>query len=452
MIVAKARSVASAGSRTQFFALGTLPSMPLRTRVGIVVCSLAVAAAACSTADSQSPSTAPILTTTTSDPGALPQSSTTTTAAEPLPSTDPSTTTTTTVAPTTTTVPLADLTLTAVSVAEGFDNPVFLTADPDGGQDLVVEQPGRIVRAQDKTVVLDITEEVIFGGERGLLGLAFHPDFAGNRLAYVNYTGDGNATTIEQFEVGADGTFDEASRRVILTVPQPARNHNGGMIAFGPDGYLWIGMGDGGGANDRFRQAQRSDTLLGAMLRIAVGIDGVETYAIPPDNPFADGSGGAPEVFWTGLRNPWRFSFDGGDVWIADVGQDRIEEVNVAPAAEPGLNFGWPVTEGSECFQSSSCDTSSFVAPATEYSHAAGCSVTGGYVYRGSAIPELVGEYLFSDFCSGFLASYSAENGSIDWTASVGSLGNVSSFGIGGDGEVYVVTASGSISRIERTS
>ena len=183
-----------------------------------------------------------------------------------------------------------------------------------------------------------------------------------------------------------------------------------------------------------------------------MGIDGVDTYAIPPDNPFANGSGGAPEVFWTGLRNPWRFSFDGDDVWVADVGQDRIEEVNVASADASGLNFGWPVAEGSECFQTSSCDTSSFVAPVTEYSHAAGCSVTGGYVYRGSAIPELVGEYLFSDFCSGFLASHSEENGTLDWTDSVGSLGNVASFGIGGDGEVYVVTASGSIARIERAS
>jgi glucose/arabinose dehydrogenase len=223
------------------------------------------------------------------------------------------------------------------------------------------------------------------------------------------------------------------------------------MLAFGPDGYLWIGMGDGGGSNDRFRQAQRPDTLLGAMLRVTVGVPGVETYAIPPDNPYADGVDGAPEVYWIGLRNPWRFSFDGSDVWVADVGQDAIEEVNVTSAGEPALNFGWPVMEGSRCFQTSSCDASPFVLPVDEYMHSPECSVTGGYVYRGSSIPEIAGQYFFSDFCSGFLASFSLETGRIDWTDQVGGLGNVSSFGVGGDGELYVVDRSGSIARIVRS-
>jgi len=221
------------------------------------------------------------------------------------------------------------------------------------------------------------------------------------------------------------------------------------MIAFGPDGYLWIGMGDGGGADDRFGNAQRPDTLLGSMLRIAVGIGGVETYAIPPDNPYADGVDGAPEVYWIGLRNPWRFSFDGSDAWIADVGQNTIEEVNVAPAEVRWLNFGWPVMEGTSCFRSSECDSGPYVAPVTEFGRGRGCSVTGGYVYRGSAIPELDGEYFYSDYCGGFLASYSVENGDLDWSDTVGVLPNVSGFGVGSDGELYVLSLSGTVHRLE---
>jgi hypothetical protein len=357
-----------------------------------------------------------------------------------------------TVASTTTTlVPLDKLELTLEEVASGFDAPVFLVADPDGGDDLVVEQSGRILRINSRDVVLDIREDVTYGGERGLLGLAYHPDFGTNRLAYVNYVGASGSTIIDEFTVAADGAFELASRKEILRVAQPAGNHNGGMIAFGPKGYLWIGMGDGGGSNDRYGNAQRSDTLLGAMLRLAVGVDGVPAYAIPPDNPYADGEEGAPEVYWIGLRNPWRFSFDGRNVWIADVGQNAIEEVNVAHSDVRFLNFGWPVMEGTTCFESSSCDPSVYVGPVAEYQHGPGCSVSGGYVYRGSAIPELDGEYFYSDYCSGILASYSVTHGDLDWTGQVGELPNVSSFGIGGDGELYVVGHQGTIHRIERT-
>lgn len=240
-------------------------------------------------------------------------------------------------ASTTATVAIDDVQLTLVEVASGFERPVLLVADPLFRGDLVVEQPGRVVRLdENRTELLDITDEVNSGGERGLLGMAFHPDFVANRLVYVNYSRADNATVIEEFLVEDDGVFDRQSRRVILTINQPAANHNGGMIAFGPDGYLWIGMGDGGAADDRFGNGQRTDTLLASMLRIEVGVGPANLYSIPRDNPYADGVGGAPEVWAIGLRNPWRFSFDEGTVWIADVGQGTFEEVDAVPASEPG--------------------------------------------------------------------------------------------------------------------
>ncbi len=339
-------------------------------------------------------------------------------------------------------------------VGAGFDNPVLLVADPDGGADLIVEQPGRIVRLDDAhTLVADLTGVVLFGGERGLLGLAFHPEFRTNRLAYVDYTERRTgATVVAQYSVAVDGTFNLASRVEILRVPQPASNHNGGMIAFGPLGNLWIGMGDGGGSDDQFGNGQRADTLLGAMLRIRVGVEGAAAYEIPEDNPYADGSGGRPEVYATGVRNPWRYAFDGDDLWIADVGQRRTEEVNVVVATSPGLNFGWSIMEGSECFRSSSCDPAGLVLPIVEYPHAEGCSITGGVVYRGSAIPELDGHFLYSDYCSGFLRSVTRDGDAHDWTEWTGPLGNVSGFGVGGDGEVYILTLSGTVMRLERSA
>lgn len=417
------------------------------TTSALIALSVGLLVAACSggsdpTASTTGPaSTVPILSTTT------------TTEVVPTPTTTVPGTATTTSEPTTTvtTLPLDELVIAVPVVADGFDAPVLLVADPDGGPDLIVEQPGRIVRSDTRrTAVLDISSDVSYGGERGLLGLAFHPDFVRNRLAYVNYTGSGGQTVIERFVVGADGTFEPGSRRIVLEVSQPAGNHNGGMIAFGPDGYLWIGMGDGGGSDDRFGQGQRPDTLLGAMVRIAVG-DGIETYAIPPDNPYADGEGGAPEVWAIGLRNPWRFSFDEDAVWIADVGQGRVEEVSVAPTDQGGLNYGWPIMEGSECFQSSTCERDGLVLPVVEYDHGSGCSITGGYVYRGDAIPELRGQYFYSDYCSGFLRSYHPDAGTRDWTGIVGAIPNVTSFGIGGDGELYIVSQAGAIHRLERS-
>jgi glucose/arabinose dehydrogenase len=303
---------------------------------------------------------------------------------------------------------------------------------------------------QNHGVVLDIREDVTFSGEQGLLGLAFHPQFRDNRLAYVNYVDRSQETVIAQYEI-ANGVFDNASRQTVLTIEQPARNHNGGMIAFGPDGHLWIGMGDGGFANDRLNNAQDAQTLLGAMLRIDVG--GVEAvpYGIPTDNPFHDGVNGAPEIWAIGLRNPWRFSFDGDQVWIADVGQNDIEEVNTVRASQPGLDFGWPTMEGTACFRSSTCDATGTVQPVAEYRHDEGCSITGGYVYRGEAIPQLKGHYFFSDFCSGFLRSYSEASGIFDWTDMVGQTPSVSGFGIGSDGELYIISHAGTVYRLDST-
>ncbi len=362
----------------------------------------------------------------------------------------PDTTTTTSIAQVPL-VPLDELDLVLTRVADGFDAPVLLVADPDGGSDIVVEQSGRVVRSDAaRDVLVDLSSEVVYGGEQGLLGLAYHPEFAANRLVYVAYVGEGPRSIVEEFAVGDGGVFDTSTRKVVLSIDQPAPNHNGGMIAFGPDGYLYIGMGDGGGANDRFDQAQRAETLLGAMLRIAVGVDGVERYAIPPDNPFTDGVEGAPEVWAIGLRNPWRFAFDGQDLWIADVGQGEVEEINLVDATVGRLNYGWPIMEGTKCFQATSCATEGLTLPITEYGHGEGCSVTGGVVYRGSRIPELDGHFFYSDFCSGFIRSYSPETGGTDWTEMVGRVPSVSAFGIGGDGEVYVVSRDGAILRLER--
>jgi glucose/arabinose dehydrogenase len=221
------------------------------------------------------------------------------------------------------------------------------------------------------------------------------------------------------------------------------------MIAFGPDGYLWIAMGDGGRSNDRFGNGQNPDSLLGSMLRIEVGAPGVVPFGIPPDNPFADGVGGRPEVWAIGLRNPWRFDFDGETVWIADVGQERLEEVNAVPTSEPGLNYGWSIMEGSACFQANECATDGLVVPIAEYAHPDGCSITGGVVYRGDAVPSLRGQYFFSDFCSGILRSVSIDGVGRDWTDMIGPIGGATGFGVGGDGEMYVVTKQGSLFRLE---
>jgi glucose/arabinose dehydrogenase len=347
-------------------------------------------------------------------------------------------------------MPIGDVRLILVEVARGFDNPVLLVAAPDGGSDFIVEQSGRIVRADDgpHAVVLDVTDDVRFEGERGLLGLAIHPEFSTNALIYVNYIARSGDTVVDQFEM-RDGVALSESRTEIIRIEQPAGNHNGGMMAFGPKGNLWIGMGDGGGRNDQFGHGQAADSLLGSMLRITVGAPGDDAYLIPPDNPFATDGGGRQEVWATGLRNPWRFAIDGAAVWIADVGQGQVEEVNVTDSATPGLNYGWSIMEGSECFGSDDCDREGLVVPRTEYPHTEGCSITGGVVYRGSSLVSLRGQFFYSDFCSGFLRSVSILGDEHDWSGHVGEIRRPTGFGAGSDGEMYIVTQGGSLFRIE---
>jgi glucose/arabinose dehydrogenase len=294
-------------------------------------------------------------------------------------------------------------------------------------------------------------------GERGLLGLAFHPSFETNRRVYVYYTRSGGDIVVARLRANAGGTAVSAStRESILAIEHSTYgNHNGGAMAFGPDGYLYIGTGDGGGAGDPLRNGQsKTKNLLGKILRIHVGASGsgpYDRYAIPSTNPFRGSISGLDEVWAYGLRNPWRISFDRatGSLYIADVGQNRYEEINREPAGyKGGRNYGWNVMEGKHCYNASSCNTSGKFLPVAEYSHASGgnCSITGGYVYRGTDYPDLVGQYVLADFCSGRFYTMPA-NGSSLWMRRDTSL-NVTSFGEGEDGELYAVTINGRLYQI----
>ncbi|HEV7276265.1 MAG TPA: PQQ-dependent sugar dehydrogenase [Devosiaceae bacterium] len=337
------------------------------------------------------------------------------------------------------------------TVYENLDQPVFLTSPPDDPRHFILEQTGRIRVAAEGELreqpFLDLREEVAAGGERGLLGLAFHPDYAENGRFFVNYTDRSGDTRIVGYRVSDDPDLaDPASAELVLSVPQPAGNHNGGWLGFGPEGLLYIGMGDGGGGGDTYGNGQNRNSLLGTILRIDV--DGGTPYAIPPGNPYAEG-GGAPEIFAIGARNPWRASFDGDDLYIADVGQNQWEEVNVITTADAGANLGWNIMEGPDCFDAPNCDTAGLVLPVHSYSHDLGCSITGGYVYRGTAIPALDGHYFFGDYCSGVLFSFQYVDGVAtdltNWTESVGSIGGVTSFGTDAAEELFVTLAEGRI-------
>lgn len=344
--------------------------------------------------------------------------------------------------------------LTAEVVVGGLSAPIYLTAPAGDSRLFVAEQAGRIriVEAGQllATPFLDITDRVVSGGERGLLSIAFHPLYDSNGLFYVSYTGDDGSSRIERYSVTVNPNLaDPASAKLILSVPQPFSNHNGGLIVFGPDGMLYVGLGDGGGGGDPQGHGQNTNTLLGSLLRI--DLDGGDPYAVPADNPFV-GSAGADEIWAYGLRNPWRFSFDrqAGNLYVADVGQNRWEEVNVVAATALGLNYGWNIMEGAHCFATDPCDNNDLVLPALEYGHSQGCSVTGGYVYRGAAIPEIQGHYFYSDYCRGFLRSFHYTGGVVtderQWD--VGNLGNVLSFGEDGLGELYILTGNGTVYRL----
>jgi glucose/arabinose dehydrogenase len=356
--------------------------------------------------------------------------------------------------------PLTATTMRLEQIGDRFESPVYVTAPPGDSRLFVVEQAGRIRILRNGRVVgqpfLDISSRVRSGGEQGLLSMAFHPDYRTNGWFYVNFTDRNGDTHIERFKVSSNpDVADLASMLLVLKIDQPYSNHNGGLVMFGPDGMLYIGMGDGGSGGDPKGNGQNRRALLGKMLRI--NVSSAEPYTIPVGNPFANGQGGAPEVWATGMRNPWRFSFDRatGLLYIGDVGQNREEEIDVAPATRAGINYGWNIMEGGSCYRSPGCSQNGLQAPALSYQQQdGGCSVLGGYVYRGRRIPEIVGHYFYSDYCGGWLRSFQYQNGAAtdrrSWT--IPNIGIVVSFGEDCVGEMYIVAENGRIFRFAGVS
>ncbi len=344
-------------------------------------------------------------------------------------------------------------------VADRLQKPVGLFYAGDGtGRLFIIEQPGRILILQEEGLIpdafLDIRDRVgSHGFEQGLLGLAFHPQYAHNGLYFINYTDLQGDTVIARFSVdpGDPQRTDPATEKILLRVSQPYANHNGGMLAFGPDGYLYVGLGDGGSAGDPHGNGQSLDSLLGKILRL--DIDQGDAYTIPVDNPYLQGEG-LPEIWAYGLRNPWRFSFDAlnGDLYIADVGQNQWEEINYLPASDQaGKNFGWNFFEANMPYSGEASDPESMVFPVFEYSHEDGCSVTGGMVYRGNQILELNGVYLFGDYCSGNVWGLVRDSDS-SWQGELlfKNQGSITSFGEDSQGEIYMLLYSGQILRLEK--
>ncbi len=342
-------------------------------------------------------------------------------------------------------------------VATGLASPINIAGVPDGRL-LVNERDGRVVVVDPSSgataTALDISDRVLGQGEQGLLGLALDPEWPEDPSVYIHYTDDGGHTVFSEFTTTSVEPLeiDPATERVLLQLDQPFPNHNGGQLAFGPDGHLYLGLGDGGAGGDPFGNGQNPETLLGSILRLDVGGAGDEPYAIPPDNPFVDG-GGAPEVFLYGLRNPWRFSFDRAtdELWIADVGQNAYEEVDrVDPVVDAGGNLGWNIMEASHCFADADCSSDGLIGPVTEYGRDLGCSITGGHVYRGTAVAGLAGWYLFSDFCSGILMGIRSDVDELTPPRILVEMGiSPSTFGVDVDGELFVADiAGGGIYRI----
>jgi glucose/arabinose dehydrogenase len=338
-------------------------------------------------------------------------------------------------------------------VTSGLSSPVYLSAPTgDTSRLFVVEQSGQIRIVQHGQLLpaafLDIQTRLVSGGEQGLLSVAFHPNYATNGYFYVNYTDLNGDTRVERYTVSAadSNLADTATHKLIIFIPQPYTNHNGGLVMFGPDGMFYIGMGDGGSAGDPQNRAQSPDSLLGKLLRIDV--DGGDPYAIPAGNPFAT-SGGAKEIWALGLRNPWRFAFDrsAGLLYIGDVGQGAWEEVDVQRASQGGLNYGWRIMEGAHCYNSANCSSAGLVLPAVEYDHSNGqCAIIGGFVYRGTRFPALAGQYFYADLCAGWVRSLSYAGGAVtgqtSWNLDV-SPGSPLSFGEDARGELYLLTGGG---------
>ena len=366
-------------------------------------------------------STIPAVTTSTSAETTIPETTSTSAPAEAA----------TTSAPATTSTLALDETVLAYQPVADLNFPVQLTARAGEAHSYVITKDGRVWLYDGSAIaeapVLDILERVRNDGEQGLLSMALHPtDPARFYLHYSDTSGD---TVVSEFTFSSPEQADPASERVLLEVDQPAGNHNGGMIQFAPDGSLILGLGDGGGAGDSFQNGQNPDTLLGGLVSIDV-----------------EGADPNPTKYAMGLRNPWRFWIDGETIYIADVGQNTYEEVSVVPL-QPDHNFGWPILEGMNCFISSDCDGTGMVAPVLEVEHgdAGTCSITGGPVYGGASLPQLVGHYFYSDYCGGYLRSFLFADGAAselrDWTEQVGVPGQVTGFGVDGAGEIYVTTS-----------
>ena len=359
----------------------------------------------------------------------------------------------------------AVVSITLSEVVANLDNPTYLTAPAGDTRLFVLERPGRVRIVENGNLLpipfLDIGARVFTGGEGGLLSMAFDPQFASNRYFYLYYTDPQQNIVVERFTAGSNPSLaDPTSGLVILRVAHPNfTNHFGGQLAFGPDGYLYLGTGDGGGAGDPAGNGQNLNALLGKLLRLDVrGSTAGQPYTIPAGNPYLNQPGRRAEIWAAGLRNPWRFSFDGSQLYLSDVGQDRREEVNISAADAAGLNYGWNTMEGTLCYNAASCERSGLTLPAFEYDHGAndanGCSITGGFVYRGSAIPGLSGRYFYSDYCRGYLKSFLASGGNIteqrDWN--IAAIGNVVSFGQDGQGELYLLSSRGSVHKIVRAA
>jgi glucose/arabinose dehydrogenase len=338
----------------------------------------------------------------------------------------------------------SQVTLTLRPWLSGFTLPLGIVHAGDGsGRLFVVEKTGAIRVVQDGQILpeplLNLAGQVSNGSEQGLLGMAFEPGRP-DRF-YVNYTNLNGDTEIVRYSTVADNpnVGDPASAELLLEIQQPAGNHNGGNLVFGPDGYLWIGTGDGGAADDRFGNGQNYSALLGSMLRLDVSAE--TGYTVPADNPFVGGDDGSPAIWAKGLRNPWRYSFDRltGDLWVADVGQNQYEEVNRVPSTAPGLNYGWPLMESTHCYLANDCSGLEVVMPVTEYDHNFGCSITGGHVYRGQQYPALQGIYFFGDYCSGIYWGISADvEGYTDPTELLQSQARPLAIGEDEAGELYV--------------
>jgi glucose/arabinose dehydrogenase len=440
--------------------------VPWRRALALVLLTLLVA---CGQGGQETPTVVPVAPTLT--PAAIPTETTAAVQASPTetpaPESEPATApaSSPTAAPTAPDPAPAGAPVSSISLAHVVGDLGQLTYLTHAGDErlFVTTQGGLIQIVQEGQVpaapFLDIRDRVGFNAsEQGLLSVAFHPRYAENGFFYVNYTDDNGDTVVSRFQVTDDANrADPGSETVLLQVAQPYRNHNGGHILFGPHGYLYVGMGDGGNAGDPQNNGQNPRTLLGALLRLDVDQGGdAAPYAVPPDNPYVQGDEGRPEVWAYGLRNPWRLSFDAltEDLYVADVGQNQYEEINFAPAGQGGgLNYGWNIMEAGHCYQTEGCDRTGLRLPVAEYSHPqGGCSVTGGYVYRGQQFPALTGNYFYGDYCSGLIWSLFQEAPE-QWVGGETPVfdldANITSFGQDVNGELYVVTVQGDVYQIQ---